>query len=150
MSSSNSAAEHQPAPDQPVASKMGQAQAASSALPDYAGLVRFLIEPFLESPESLKVDCEISASRPRVLIRVAFEGTDRGKVFGRGGRNIQAIRTVLTAFGRALGYAVSLDIYGSSPASEADEGGDRTELSVPRKPRGRNGSSKPRSADRGA
>jgi hypothetical protein len=39
------------APETPSAS-------SQNASPDYIGLVRFLIEPFLESPTSLKVDCE--------------------------------------------------------------------------------------------
>ncbi|MCL1465231.1 KH domain-containing protein [Argonema galeatum A003/A1] len=82
------------------------------AIPDYGGLVKFLVQPFLESQESLKVDCEISASSPRVWIRVAFEGEDKGRVFGRGARNIQAIRTALEAAARASGQSVYLDIYG--------------------------------------
>lgn len=88
-----------------------QAQAAS---PDYAGLVQFLVLPFLEKPSSLRVDCEASPSKPRVWIRVAFEGEDKGRVFGRGGRNIQAIRTVIEAAAKASGQSVYLDIYGCS------------------------------------
>lgn len=84
------------------------------AIPDYGGLVTFLVQPFLESRESLKVDCEISASRPRVWIRVAFEGEDKGRVFGRGGRNIQAIRTAIEAAASAVGQSVYLDIYGGA------------------------------------
>ena len=87
------------------------------AIPDYAGLVLFLIQPFLESPNSLSVDCEIS-NTARVWIRVAFEGEDKGRVFGRGGRNIQAIRTVIAAAAALAGHSVYLDIYGS----QAQEG----------------------------
>ncbi|WP_071593353.1 KH domain-containing protein [Kamptonema formosum] len=86
----------------------------ASAGADYAGLVRFLVEPFLDSPDSLKVDCEMSPSRPKVWLRVALEGEDKGRVFGRGGRNIQAIRTVLEASARTLGQSVYLDIYGGA------------------------------------
>jgi uncharacterized protein len=85
---------------------------SQSAMPDYVGLVRFLVQPFLESPSSLKVDCEIIPSKPRVWIRLAFEGEDKGRVFGRGGRNIQAIRTVIEAAAKAAGQSVYLDIYG--------------------------------------
>lgn len=99
-----------------------------AAKPDYARLVQFLVKPFLESPESLSVDCEISPSTARVWIRVAFEGEDKGRVFGRGGRNIQAIRTVIVAAGTLAGDSVYLDIYGSQAATtlsgseEAEEG----------------------------
>ncbi|NEO33611.1 MAG: KH domain-containing protein [Symploca sp. SIO3C6] len=104
--------------------------------PDYESLVRFLIEPFLESPNSLSVDCEDSNSNGRVWIRLAFEGTDKGRVFGRGGRNIQAIRTLIKAIGQAAGQSVYLDIYeGSPPAShrEMNSGRNRTKRSSPKR-----------------
>nr|WP_040483536.1 KH domain-containing protein [Lyngbya aestuarii] len=82
-----------------------------SASPDYAQLVRFLIEPFLETPDSLRVDCERSLAQQRTWIRLAFEAEDKGRVYGRGGRNIQAIRTVLSAIAEAAGESVYLDIY---------------------------------------
>ncbi len=99
-----------------------------NASPDYIGLVRFLIEPFLESPTSLKVDCEKSNANGRVWIRVAFDGSDKGRVFGRGGRNIQAIRTVIQAAGQAVGQFVHLDIYegpNESPRRESPSGGSK-------------------------
>lgn len=84
------------------------------ASPNYVDLVKFLIQPFLESPESLSVDCEISPTLKRAWIRIAFDSTDKGKVFGRGGRNIQAIRTVIAAAAALSGQSVYLDIYGSN------------------------------------
>ncbi len=89
----------------------------SSLSPDYYGLVRFLMEPFLEEPASLKVDCEVLPTNRLVWIRLAFEGADKGRVFGRGGRNIQAIRSVLEATAQTVGQLVSLDIYGGQPSS---------------------------------
>jgi predicted RNA-binding protein YlqC (UPF0109 family) len=103
------------------------------ASPDYVGLVRFLIEPFLESPDSLSIDCEKSNGNERVWIRLAFEGADKGRVFGRGGRNIQAIRTVIQAAAQAAGQFVHLDIYDS-------QGGEsRRESTSSSKPSGRRG-----------
>ncbi|MBD0327858.1 MAG: KH domain-containing protein [Pyrinomonadaceae bacterium] len=104
------------------------------ASPDYVGLVRFLIEPFLESPNSLSVDCEKSNANERVWIRLAFEGADKGRVFGRGGRNIQAIRTVIQSAAQAAGQSAHLDIYDSDSsggssrresASSSNSGGRR-------------------------
>ena len=92
--------------------------------PDYVELIRFLIQPFLESPESLKVDCERSASRPKVWIRLAFDGSDKGRVFGRGGRNIQAIRTVIEAAAQLAGQVAHLEIFGGEPANHRDDGSD--------------------------
>lgn len=94
--------------------------------PDYAGLVRFLVEPFLESPQRLSIDCERSHANERVWIRLAFEGTEKGRVFGRGGRNIQAIRTVIQSAAQAAGQSVHLDIYdgtGGSSRRESPSGG---------------------------
>ncbi|BAY90597.1 MULTISPECIES: KH domain-containing protein [unclassified Tolypothrix] len=111
-----------------------------AARPNYEGLVKFLVQPFLESPESLSVDCEISQSLQKAWIRIAFDTTDKGKVFGRGGRNIQAIRTVIAAAAEIAGQSVYLDIYGSSASREGasfDE--DREERLPPPKSRERRG-----------
>lgn len=98
---------------------------ASQAMtrPDYEGLIRFLVEPFLEAPDSLRVDCEMSSSRPKIWVRLAFEGSDKGRVFGRGGRNIQAIRTVLMAVAQLAGYSAHLEIYGSHSQNRTDDTG---------------------------
>jgi uncharacterized protein len=105
------------------------------ASPNYVGLVKFLMQPFLESPETLSVDCEVSQTLKRVWVRIAFESTDKGKVFGRGGRNIQAIRTVIAAAASAAGESVYLDIYGNSTPEREDTSfdEDREERSPPPK-----------------
>jgi predicted RNA-binding protein YlqC (UPF0109 family) len=72
------------------------------------------MQPFLESPESLSIDCETSHGLKRVWIRIAFDSKDKGKVFGRGGRNIQAMRTVIAAAAEVAGQSVYLDMYGSN------------------------------------
>lgn len=79
--------------------------------PDYDGLVRFLIEPLLESPELLSFDCESVSSTKRVWIRLAFEENDKGKIYGRGGRNIQAVRNVLQTAAKMAGETLYLEIY---------------------------------------
>lgn len=115
----------------------------SDSSPDYIGLVRFLLEPFLDDPSSLRVDCEMSQTRNRAWIRIAFDNSEKGKVFGRGGRNIQAIRTAIAAAAKLAGQSVYLDIYGNDAGrdgfSRDDDNGDR--LPPPRsRPRRGNGS----------
>lgn len=125
---------------------MEQAPAASpanpqpSVNPDYAGIVRFLIEPFLESPESLRVDCEIHPRQAKAWIRLAFEEPEKGRVYGRGGRNIQAIRTALSAVAQLAGHSVYLDIYDDNPDNNRSFGSrnDRD-----RRPQGRSSPSRP-------
>lgn len=85
----------------------------TSPQPHYAELVQFLLTPLLESPENLRIHCESTNQNQRVWIRLALEQTDQGKVFGRGGRNLSAIRTVLNAAALAADQSVYLDIYGA-------------------------------------
>ncbi len=89
--------------------------------PDYVGLIRFLIEPFLEAPESLYINAERIKERKKVWLRVAFDNSDRGKVFGRGGRNIQAIRTILNTAGAVNQESIFLDIYSDDKEKPASE-----------------------------
>ncbi|BAY67572.1 RNA-binding protein [Nostoc sp. PCC 7120 = FACHB-418] len=104
------------------------------------------MQPFLEAPESLSVDCEISPTLKRAWVRIAFESVDKGKVFGRGGRNIQAIRTVISAAAELAGQSVYLDIYGSTtPGREGmfvEE--DQQERTPPPISRERSGNAPPR------
>ncbi|MEB3292621.1 MAG: KH domain-containing protein [Synechococcales bacterium] len=109
----------------------------SPKAPDFAGLVQFLLAPFLDRPEALKVDCEFAATRPRVWVRVAFDGGDRGRAFGRGGRNIHALRQVLEGVANAAGYTASLEVFGGAPTEEVSQGQARQDFQ-----RGRSSSSR--------
>ncbi len=98
--------------------------------PDYSKLVTFLCSPFLDSPDSLRLDCEHSPRTKRIKIRLAIEGEDKGRVFGRGGRNLQAIRTVLQAVAEMNGQVASLEVFGNSSGDERpshDSEGPRNE-----------------------
>lgn len=81
--------------------------------PDYIGLVKFLLEPFLEEAESLQVDCEHINSTNKIWLRVAFDSVDKGKVFGRGGRNIQAVGKILETAAAGANQSLRLDVYNS-------------------------------------
>ncbi len=91
--------------------------------PDYEKLARFLIEPFLEDPQTLSVNSEVNPNSKKIWLRIAFDKSDRGKVFGRGGRNIQAIRTTIQTAAKAHNESVFLDIY--SDESDESDNGDR-------------------------
>ena len=93
---------------------------------DYEKLVRFVIEPFLANPQTLCVHSEVNKSNSKIWLRIAFDKSDRGKVFGRGGRTIQAIRTTIQTSALAHGESVFLDIYSDeAPKSDDFGGGDR-------------------------
>ncbi len=104
----------------PNKTKLSGDQVAVS--PDYEQLARFLIEPFLEDPQSLSINSEVNPQSKKVWLRVAFDKGDRGKVFGRGGRNIQAIRTTIQTAAAAQGESVFLDIYSDEPPQSDDSG----------------------------
>ncbi|WP_009545438.1 KH domain-containing protein [Crocosphaera subtropica] len=92
-----------------------------SVPPNYLKLIAFLIEPLLDSPDSLRVDCEEINSTKRVWIRLAVDEGDKGRIYGRGGRNIQAIQTVLAIAAKQMGQTLYLEIY-----EEAGEKGGST------------------------
>ncbi|MDJ0842769.1 KH domain-containing protein [Crocosphaera sp.] len=82
-----------------------------SVRPNYLKLIGFLIQPLLDSPDSLKVDCEEVKSTQRVWIRLAVDEGDKGRIYGRGGRNIQAIQAVLAIAAKQVGQTLYLEIY---------------------------------------
>jgi uncharacterized protein len=97
---------------------------AATPTPDYAELAKFLFKPFLDHPETLRIDVEFSPVRQKVLIRVAFGDEDKGRAFGRGGRNITAIRTAIEGVAQAAGHTAHVEVFGApansgSGASEA-------------------------------
>jgi uncharacterized protein len=101
--------------------------------PDYVGLVRFLMTPFLQHPDALKIDCE--RSQQRVFVRMAIDDADRGRAYGRGGRNIDAVRHVLMACAQVAGETARLDIFGGAPDSSAAATHNAARHSAPHIPR---------------
>lgn len=100
----------------------------SSAEPktDFESLARFLMEPFLDKPEALKFHIETLAGGKKLWLRAAFdENEDKGRVFGRGGRNINAMRTVISAAAKPVEMTVNLSVFGEPEAERSDRGGDR-------------------------
>lgn len=86
---------------------------------NYAEFVRFLVLPYLDNPDDLRIHCETYANG-KIWIRLAFDPTDKGRVFGRGGRTIQAMRTVIEAAGKMARQSVHLEVYGSRDLQSAD------------------------------
>lgn len=96
--------------------------------PDYVGLVKRLVTPLLGSPVSLSVDAEEVISHQKIWLRVAIEASERGRAFGRGGRNIQAVRAILNTTAAMAGHSLYLDIYGGHDQDDSSlEGSSDTE-----------------------
>jgi uncharacterized protein len=94
-------------------------------VPDYVALVKFLVEPMLEQPGSLRIDCEQNSQGDRILIRVAFDAVDKGRVFGRGGRTVHAIRTVVQTAALATSHTVRFEVFDPDPSDRSDRSSDK-------------------------
>ncbi len=106
-----------PTPDVEVSGEISspeinESAADSASTLDYQALTRFLLEPLIDLPEELHISSELTAHNSKVSLRVSLGQADRGRAFGRGGRNIRAIRTVLRAAGKNVGQNVSLEVIG--------------------------------------
>ncbi len=71
-------------------------------------LVRFLTKSLVDDPDSVEVSGTEEDTRVDLEIRVAQE--DIGKVIGRQGRTIKAIRTVAKAASVKVGKRVSVEV----------------------------------------
>lgn len=76
---------------------------------DISGLVETLVMPLVDDPDAVSIessDTEMGA----VLIEVRVAQEDAGKVIGRQGRVIKAIRTVARAAGSRHGLDVEVEL----------------------------------------
>lgn len=71
------------------------------------GLARLLVTSVVNHPEAVVLTAEDSDGQ--LLIRVACHPEDVGKVIGKEGRVIQAIRTVVRAAAGSGGVRIQLD-----------------------------------------
>ena len=101
------------------------AVSTADAKTDYEALARFLMHPFLDKPEQLKFHVENLAGGKKLWLRAAFdEDEDKGRVFGRGGRNIKAVRTVLAAAAKLSGMTVNLSVFGEPEPERSGRGSE--------------------------
>jgi predicted RNA-binding protein YlqC (UPF0109 family) len=71
-------------------------------------LLRVLACSLVEEPDSVEVTGTETDTRVDLELRVAQE--DMGKIIGRGGRTIRAIRTVVKAASVKVGKRVSVEV----------------------------------------
>jgi uncharacterized protein len=63
---------------------------------DYVGLVEYIVKNIVESPDAVVVDRNSQRHRSQT-IEVRLDPADVGRVIGKGGKNIEAIRAVVKA-----------------------------------------------------
>jgi len=77
---------------------------------DTEGLVRYLVESLVDAPEAVKI--AVTESDDSVSFLIELDPDDVGKVIGRGGRTIKAIRTLARAAGSTDNRQVEVDVAG--------------------------------------
>jgi predicted RNA-binding protein YlqC (UPF0109 family) len=71
-------------------------------------LLVLLVRSIVDEPDSVEVEASESDTRVDLELRVAPD--DIGKVIGRGGRTIRAIRTVVKAASVKVGKRVNVEV----------------------------------------
>lgn len=77
---------------------------------DTEALVRYLVESLVDDPESVEI--AVTESDDAITFEITLDPSDVGKVIGRGGRIIKAIRTLARAAGSTAGLQVEVDVVG--------------------------------------
>ncbi len=73
-------------------------------------LLRFLVQGIVDDPDSIEITGTENGSRVDLELRVASE--DMGKVIGRGGKTIGAIRKVMKAASVKANKRVNVEVVG--------------------------------------
>jgi len=73
-----------------------------------AAVLKYIVENIVDEPDAISIGATTDDRGPVLLLRVAED--DRGKVIGRQGRIVQAIRTVVKAATVGTGERVSVEI----------------------------------------
>jgi uncharacterized protein len=73
-----------------------------------AAVLKYIVENIVDEPGQIAIGATTDDRGPVLLLRVAED--DRGKIIGRQGRIVQAIRTVVKAASIGTGERVSVEI----------------------------------------
>ncbi|MCL1799265.1 MAG: KH domain-containing protein [Eggerthellaceae bacterium] len=76
---------------------------------DILGLMKVVLEPLVEHPEALEI-ASTEAADGTILVEVSVHEEDAGKVIGRQGRVIKAIRTIARAAASRFDERVEVEI----------------------------------------
>ncbi len=76
---------------------------------DIAGLVRSVVEPLVEHKDELEITSGLDG-KGSLLIEISVNEADAGKVIGRQGRVIKAVRTLARAAGSRSNTHVEVEL----------------------------------------
>lgn len=86
----------------------GERQDAREGIGRAAAVLKYIVEQIVDEPDQISIGASTDDRGPVLLLRVSDE--DRGKVIGRQGRIVQAIRTIVKAASVGSGEKVSVEI----------------------------------------
>lgn len=86
----------------------------------FKDLIEYIVKALVDNPENVVVT-EVSGEKV-VIIEVSVPEVDLGKIIGRYGRTLKAIRSVLYTAGLKANKKVILELI-KEPRSEEDDGG---------------------------
>ena len=96
----------------PESTETAPAGAAETELPSdkVADLVEYVVCGLVDDIDSVSLD--VTDGEDGTLIEVSCDESDAGKVIGRRGRTIKAIRTIARALGQRVGTSVDVEVLG--------------------------------------
>ncbi len=72
-------------------------------------LLEYLVRALVDRPDEVSVE-GFDEEDGTVVLELRIASEDVGKVIGRGGRTVKALRTVLKAYGSRRGHRVIIDL----------------------------------------
>ena len=87
---------------------------------DYAGLVEYIVKNIVENPDAVEVDGNSRRHRSQT-VEVRLDPSDVGRVIGKGGKNIEAIRAVVKAAAIKEHQRVNVEVVTDDDARSDDE-----------------------------
>jgi uncharacterized protein len=81
-----------------------------ASVADTEALVRYVVTSLVDMPDAVSIECKESENS--IAFEVALDPSDVGKVIGRQGRIIKAIRTLARAAGSSDDKQVEVEILG--------------------------------------
>ena len=84
---------------------------------NFEAFLKDVLTPIIDTPEALRVEVRGEGRKREVVIFA--DQKDRGRIIGKSGRNISALRTLCKAAGEKANLVVDLELF--DEPSEADK-----------------------------
>jgi len=78
--------------------------------------IEFIAKQRVDNPDKVSVE-QTTPDESTIVLNLKVDNSDIGKVIGKHGRNVSAMRTLLTAVGAKGGYRATLQILDDLPSS---------------------------------